>query len=403
MNYLKTIFGTTALIVMFALHVPFAGARSLPAPPNDTNENVISAFQLKQEVGPFVIKVPTIVEVPVSFDTAGESPMVFDVTDDSFKDSHFEKNIPYHVGRVTVKPNANVSGRGLATDGSLSTYTSVSLPDSRAAEVTFEILSDKPFSSSQLTVNLASNVVLPETIEISAENNGQKVIVLAESEMNSSRVSFPSTEAEVWHITFTINQPLRVSELELLQQKNGGGGQSVRFLAHPEHEYVVYYDHDRSVRPIVRGVGSNLANPSSLIVANGDIEPNPAYVPADTDGDGVINTVDNCVSIANPDQIDINDNGIGDVCDDFDSDGDINSEDNCPNDPNQTQQDTDNDGIGDVCDEEESRFTEKYPWIPWVGIGFAGLVLVILFGITAQATFHKKEEDLPLDESNSQL
>lgn len=48
--------------------------------------------------------------------------------------------------------------------------------------------------------------------------------------------------------------------------------------------------------------------------------------------------------------------------------------------------------IGDVCDKEESRVTEKYPWLPMAGIGFAGLVLAVLFTITAQSMFKNKPE-----------
>jgi len=36
--------------------------------------------------------------------------------------------------------------------------------------------------------------------------------------------------------------------------------------------------------------------------------------PLDIDGDGILNTKDNCVSIANPTQSDCNGDGIGDVC-----------------------------------------------------------------------------------------
>jgi hypothetical protein len=90
------------------------------------------------------------------------------------------------------------------------------------------------------------------------------------------------------------------------------------------------------------------------------------------------------VAVANPTQEDVNTNGRGDACDDFDEDSVINSKDNCLNNPNYDQKDTDIDGIGDVCDKEESRFTEQYPWIPWVGIGFAALVLITLFALTAR-------------------
>ncbi len=117
---------------------------------------------------------------------------------------------------------------------------------------------------------------------------------------------------------------------------------------------------------------------------------NPLYIRADVDGDGVPDINDNCVRVANPDQIDKNRNGRGDSCDDFDRDTVINSKDNCPNDPNRAQTDTDGDSVGDACDKEESRLTEKYPWLPWLGIGIAAAVLIALFVITAHA---KPEND----------
>ncbi|MEY4731278.1 MAG: hypothetical protein RL681_224, partial [Candidatus Parcubacteria bacterium] len=85
------------------------------------------------------------------------------------------------------------------------------------------------------------------------------------------------------------------------------------------------------------------------------------------------------VNVANSSQDDVNRNGRGDACDDFDRDGVLNSADNCVNQPNRDQRDTDADGIGDVCDNEESRVTERYEWLPWLGIGFAGVVLIGLF------------------------
>lgn len=73
----------------------------------------------------------------------------------------------------------------------------------------------------------------------------------------------------------------------------------------------------------------------------------------DTDGDGVIDDADNCPDTANADQADMDNDGIGDVCDDdIDGDGFINEDDNCPENANPEQTDYDNDGIGDLCDEE---------------------------------------------------
>ncbi len=73
----------------------------------------------------------------------------------------------------------------------------------------------------------------------------------------------------------------------------------------------------------------------------------------DTDGDKICNLCDNCPSINNTDQIDTDNDGIGDVCDnDKDNDGINNSNDNCPFTKNPSQTDTDKDGIGDACDED---------------------------------------------------
>jgi pimeloyl-ACP methyl ester carboxylesterase len=75
----------------------------------------------------------------------------------------------------------------------------------------------------------------------------------------------------------------------------------------------------------------------------------------DVDGDGVPNGSDNCPTVANPDQLDSDHNGMGDACDpggvlDSDSDGVVDNLDNCPLDANPDQLNTDGDAWGDVCD-----------------------------------------------------
>jgi len=83
---------------------------------------------------------------------------------------------------------------------------------------------------------------------------------------------------------------------------------------------------------------------------------NPLTVPGvqcvvDTDGDGVDDSRDNCPTVANPDQKDTDNDGIGDACDkDIDNDGVLNAQDNCPTVSNRDQHDDDGDGIGDACD-----------------------------------------------------
>ena len=71
----------------------------------------------------------------------------------------------------------------------------------------------------------------------------------------------------------------------------------------------------------------------------------PDANPDDLDGDGVLNTVDNCPQRTNPDQHDEDGDGVGDACD------------NCPTVKNPDQSDTSEvafmqfpDGVGDACD-----------------------------------------------------
>jgi subtilisin family serine protease len=83
-------------------------------------------------------------------------------------------------------------------------------------------------------------------------------------------------------------------------------------------------------------------------------------LPADRDGDFVVDSVDNCPDNVNGNQRDADGDGVGDVCDvcpnkagaqtDTDNDGVGDACDNCPEDGNMDQHDEDGDGLGDACD-----------------------------------------------------
>jgi Ca2+-binding RTX toxin-like protein len=91
-------------------------------------------------------------------------------------------------------------------------------------------------------------------------------------------------------------------------------------------------------------LGESEAEEPSLLLA-------PAPETADADGDGVTDGVDNCPMTSNADQVDVDENGIGDACEPPDGDGDgvTDPDDNCPYEYNPDQADANGDGLGDEC------------------------------------------------------
>ena len=80
-----------------------------------------------------------------------------------------------------------------------------------------------------------------------------------------------------------------------------------------------------------------------------------AFTGTDDDGDLVDSTIDNCPLNSNPDQLDSDNDGLGNSCDstpngDDDEDGVDNAIDNCINIENSNQANLDGDSQGDACD-----------------------------------------------------
>lgn len=332
------------------------------------------------------ILVPTVVEVPFDGDVMSREEFAVLATD-GFLPSYFVRASSPTYFAATSDGGTNVSAM---TDGSNRTYASFGVPGDRAVRTVIRLRAAEPVLSSALTFSLDANVALPNMVAVSAGSDN--TVVVAERVLDSTVVRFPETRAADWTVTFTHVQPLRINELRF-EERSVRGSRSLRFLAQPGRSYRIYFDPDRTVL-VPRGESGDLANSRDVRkLSPVPSVQNAAYVPADTDDDGIPDVRDNCASVANPDQADIDGNGLGDACQDFDRDSVSNVRDNCPDAPNIRQEDTDGDGIGDACDDEESRLTEKYAWIPWVGIGFAAAVIFVLFGLAVRS---KPPEDGPV-------
>ncbi len=219
-------------------------------------------------------------------------------------------------------------------------------------------------------------------------------------------LSIPPVFATELVVSFESDQMIMLSEVNItdsagndLVSQGHGTPQTARqnaaigyllFLAEPGETYTVYQDPDPGADGTSFEINESinyveLADEASLITL-GPPETNPFFSPDDRDMDGVSNREDNCPDHANPDQADADGNGVGDVCEDTDQDNILNADDNCPTYPNWKQEDTDGDGLGDACDQEESRVTERYPFLGWVAIGIASIMVGAAFFLTIRKT-----------------
>ena len=365
-----------------------------------SHEEVFQAYRQQKDIGIISsIVVPTVVEIPLEeeylYDPWGFA--LYNVSEEIFEPNllRMEPIIPNKATFIISSNESNGSVRfpERMMDKSGTSYADLLLPAEGQGFVSFTIQASRLVTSSGMTISLERNVALPTSVEIRAVVDGEERIVLRESRMTQTAVRFPQVTSLQWIIDLSYAQPLRISELQLLDDEAPALKRGLRFLAQPGQIYRLYLNPDQLVRPAT-AQSANLTIDKGVIRLSAILSKvNPLYRPADVDKDGIPDITDNCVLVENRNQDDVDKNGLGDACDDFDRDGLLNSKDNCPNNPNFDQRDEDGDGMGDVCDKEESRLTEKYPWIPWVGIGSAGVVLVVLLFLAGRSLPPQNKQD----------
>jgi hypothetical protein len=333
------------------------------------------------------VSYPRVAEVDVRGLTDGNNALaVFDVTTGEFIWSVVSGNSTVVRHSVDVLAPSAETLPELLVDNDESTVTDFAFYTDEYAQTDITLSYDVPRTSQELRISLAPNVASPSRISIRAvDENGESRIAVAEQQYYSNSIRFPVLRADTWHIHIVHEQPLRIAEMDVVDMNEEIiMHPKLRFLAQPGHVYRLYHDTETPPYEVQSSVQEkpDLSGDTGVVPARiGASVTNSTYLPQDTDADGVPDNEDNCRE-KNPDQADIDMNGIGDACEDFDHDGVPNNSDNCPDEPNASQRDTDKDGMGDVCDTEESRFTERHAWVPWAGIGFAGIVVLALFMLT---------------------
>ncbi|QQS43408.1 thrombospondin type 3 repeat-containing protein [Candidatus Roizmanbacteria bacterium] len=402
LNPITTSLFTILLLAAGAIHAQSGYEYTSPTPSVDS---VISNFQFIQNVAPRDEPLPVPIEMPVSTNRLSDY-VVVDTGTNTLQPRTIvtrSENIP-----VTVTVYSSTSSASLLHDGETSTFETYQIDQNPAVTgasvfVSLHYTYEKPIQTSNLVTVLDRNVVMPQRISIQSRNgqNDNWEFITNNASM-SSTVYFPQTTAREFLVTLTYNQPLRIAEMNFVQNPTAES-YYLRFVARPKTAYAVYSMPEGNVPYIPYLDNLNLTSTTLETVAfNSTRLPNPKYVPPDTDKDGIIDSRDNCISVANADQADLNKNNQGDACEDSDLDGVINANDNCPDMPNPNQQDEDSDGKGDHCDGVESRWVEQLSFLPWIGIGVGFIVVLALFKFSlSKQTPEEASEVMPQNKEDT--
>jgi Thrombospondin type 3 repeat len=248
---------------------------------------------------------------------------------------------------------------GFINDAIPNTFTEFDL-DKDGGKASFEYNFGKISNLENVSFQLAAGVANPEMIEVLAEKNGEKFTIISKSRFLNGD-NFPPVKVDKIIINLYHSQVLRISEMFVT---TGFGfdkteaQQNYYFLAKPGSQYKAYLSGGRipsSYETLPDNLGYEIKEVSIPRFIN-----NIPFTTKDTDKDGVLDQVDNCITVENADQADLDKNSRGDKCEDRDLDGVWDYKDNCTKSSNPDQKDTDKDGTGDVCDIDDSRLFQTF-------------------------------------------
>jgi len=371
----------------------------------ETYRDIFGSYKDYARLPTLTFPVPTVVEA--SFSTNVVYSDVFAVYDQTR--GQFIPNLSVHKEQLVVVPvnaietNINKNLMSLFDENYTTTVDFYLNSDIGSATILIDFAS--AIKSSSFTLDLDNYVSLPTSITVKAVVDGSEIVVLNKLRPNSRTITFPETVSGQWNIQLEYAQPLRISEIRFSNTFNTISKRSVRFIAVPNSQYLIYANPEVMIQsPENYGERPDfLASEDVKNIGTPTITSNPSFVLSDIDKDTVPDIRDNCVNVSNQNQEDLDTNGKGDMCEDFDRDGILNSTDNCKNVSNYNQLDTDGDTIGDTCDPDESRLTEKYPAIVWGGIGIAFSVFLGLLFVAGNKIRKNSQQKLQDNNKNPQI
>lgn len=363
-----------------------------------------SAFMSQAHVVPKDIVVPKMIDVPLAFNE--NSQLTTLVVDDAgnVTPSTVITHTQQQTLLLTAKDSFDNKNSGNMVDGSHDTFTEFPFVEGQVIDesivwitdqndretyvgeratvssseniVQIDVTADRNFTTDQVSLHFDAHVALPTHVRVaSVDTDGKEHLLLPEKFFTQANVNFLKETADHFRITLKYVKPLRINEIMFSEQDTPQKvDRLVRFVAQPQKAYDVFFNVTEHVDMPQQESPDFHKNSDMTIVVPENVMNNMLYKGADTDSDGVIDREDNCIGIINTDQVDKDGNNIGDACEDFDHDGVINATDNCPDIVNRMQDDKDMDNVGDACDGMESRFMEKYPWIPYAA-------LVVVFAV----------------------
>ena len=277
-----------------------------------------SAFKSIYNISPSALVKPTVVSVLLTEDQRYGVDIIENESESTqpyLKIQHYRQD----PAKIEIGNSSPIIGEKEAlTDENWETSAEFDL-DQDKGKAWMEIKVNREMIGESLRLNLSEHVALPHQITLYAWVDNDWKTVIAKTKMTSAGISFPETKSDRWKIELEHGQPLRLKEIQLIEKAKAGvkTGTEIRWLARPGMTYTLYAD--AVTDPLVEtGEAGKLdgKNVEILEIEAGKKEVNDGFTEPDDDKDGIPNITDNCTSIANTDQEDIDNNGRGDACED---------------------------------------------------------------------------------------